>query len=386
MSNDGGGDAWTIRSGFSRLSYTFRNKYLLDATLRLDGSSRFAPDKRWGAFPGVSLAWRVSEEPFARNLGPVQSLKLRASYGETGNQEGIGLYDYLQLITIGRGSPYPFGAGGQDQSAFLSGMVSTSRTWETIATSNFGLDATLGSNVDFTFDYFIKNNKDMLIPVAYPTLLGAVPPFSNAGQLKTRGFETSLGWRGQVGGVQFGARAILSDARNSVVNYGGQDTYTLGLNYVREGYPINTYFGHVFDGLIRTQAELDAYRQLEGVPSDIGIGDAKFKDLNGDGKISVYGDSPGQDGDVINLGNTSPRYTYGLNLDNKWRGFDLGIFLQGVGKRTLFRDGDYRMPWSDWWRRSASGRASRSISRSSSPRSACPATSRRPSTGSSRRR
>ena len=199
MSNDGGGDAWTIRSGFSRLSYTFKNKYLLDATLRLDGSSRFAPDKRWGAFPGVSLAWRVSEEPFARNLGPVQSLKLRASYGETGNQEGIGLYDYLQLITIGRGYPYPFGAGGQDQSAFLSGMVSTSRTWETIATSNFGLDATLSPNIDVTFDYFIKNNKDMLIPVAYPTLLGAVPPFSNAGQLKTRGFETSLGWRGQVG-------------------------------------------------------------------------------------------------------------------------------------------------------------------------------------------
>jgi len=350
MSNDGGGDAWTIRSGFSRLSYTFRNKYLLDATLRLDGSSRFAPDKRWGAFPGVSLAWRVSEEPFARKLGPVQSLKLRASYGETGNQEGIGLYDYLQLITIGRGSPYPFGAGGQDQSAFLSGMVSTSRTWETIATSNVGLDATLSSNIDFTFDYFIKNNKDMLIPVAYPTLLGAVPPFSNAGQLKTRGFETSLGWRGQVGGLQLAARAILSDARNSVVNYGGQDTYTLGLNYIREGYPLNTYFGYVFDGLIRTQAELDAYTQLGGVPSDIGIGDAKYKDLNGDGKISLYGDSPGQDGDVMNLGNTSPRYTYGLNLDNKWRGFDLGIFLQGVGKRTLFRDGDYRMPWSDWWR------------------------------------
>src|SRR5206468_12171223 len=99
-----------------------------------------------------------------------------------------------------------------------------------------------------------------------------------------------------------------------------------------------------------TQAELDAYKLLGGVPSDIGIGDARFKDLNGDGKISIYGDTPGDDGDVVNLGNTAPRYTYGMNLDLKWNRFDLGVFMQGVGKRTLFRDGDYRMPWSDWWR------------------------------------
>jgi len=229
-------------------------------------------------------------------------------------------------------------------------MVSTSRTWETIGTTNMGVDARLSSNVDFTFDYFIKNNRDMLIPVTYPSLLGAQPPFSNAGQLKTWGFETSVGWKGRVGEVEVGARAILSDAKNKVVNYGGQDTYGLGLNYIRQGYPVNTYFGYVFDGLIRTQAELDAYKLIAGVPSDIGIGDARYKDVNGDGKISLYGDVPGQDGDVINLGNTSPRYTYGVNLDLKWNGFDVGAFFQGVGKRTLFRDWDYRMPWSDWWR------------------------------------
>ncbi len=305
MSTGGGGTQWAIRSLFSRLSYGFSNKYLLDATLRYDGSSRFNPDNRWGFFPGVSVAWRISEEPFARrHLAAFDNLKLRASYGENGNQEGIGLYDYLQLISVGRQWPYdpyyPFGAGRQDQSAYLDSMVSKSRTWETIATSNVGLDATLlSSKLDFTFDYFIKHNRDMLIPVTYPSLLGAVPPYSNAGRLKTWGFETSLG---------------------------------------------------VFDGLIRTQAELDAYKLIPGVPSDIGIGDARYKDVNGDGKISLYGDAPGQDGDVVYLGNTSPRYTYGLNLDAKWRSFDLSVFLQGVGKRTLFREGDYRMPWSDWWR------------------------------------
>ncbi|PYP94990.1 MAG: SusC/RagA family TonB-linked outer membrane protein [Gemmatimonadetes bacterium] len=356
MATGGGGEQWAIRSLFSRLSYGFSNKYLLDATLRYDGSSRFSPDKRWGFFPGVSVAWRVSEEPFARrHLALFDNLKLRASYGENGNQEGIGLYDYLQLITIGRQWPYdpyyPFGAGRQDQSAYLSGMVSTNRTWETIATSNVGVDATLlSSKLDFTFDYFIKNNRDMLVPVAYPSILGAVPPYSNAGRVKTWGFETSLGWKGHVRAVQVSARASLSDAKNKVVNYGGQDTYDLGWNYIREGYPVSSYFGYVFDGLIRTQAELDAYKKIPGVPSDIGIGDARYKDVNGDGKISLYGDTPGKDGDVVYLGNTSPRYTYGLNLDAKWRRLDVSIFMQGVGKRTLFRDGEYRMPWSDWWR------------------------------------
>jgi TonB-linked SusC/RagA family outer membrane protein len=361
MQTGGGGEQWALRSLFSRLSYSFRNRYLMDATLRYDGSSRFAPDKRWGLFPGVSLAWRLSEEPFARRrLASFDDLKLRLSYGETGNQEGIKLYDYLQSISIGRKWPYdpfyPFGQGRQEQSAYLDGMVAKNRTWETIATRNVGLDATLwSSRLNVTFDYFVKRNKNMLIPITYPDILGAIPPFSNAGELSTHGFETSVGWKGALADVQYAARFVLSDAVNKVVNYGGQDTYVLGLNavwdgHIREGYPVNSYFGYVFDGLIRNQAELDAYKLIPGVPSDIGIGDARYKDVNGDGKISLYGDAPGQDGDVVYLGNLAPRYTYGMNLDLKWKRFDLGVFLQGVGKRTLFREGDYRMPWSDWWR------------------------------------
>ncbi|HEV8380231.1 MAG TPA: TonB-dependent receptor [Gemmatimonadales bacterium] len=360
MWTGGGGSQWAIRSLFSRVSYGFRNKYLLDATVRYDGSSRFAPEHRWGFFPGVSVAWRLSEEPLVRRrLGASDDLKLRFSYGRNGNQEGINLYDYLQLISIGRGYYYPFGQGGQDQSAFLSGMASQARTWETIATTNVGLDATLlSSRLEVSFDYFVKRNQDMLVPVTYPDLLGADPPFSNAGQLKAWGFESAVGYRGQVGGLQYSARLSLSDAQNKVVNYGGQDTYVLGYNRIRQGYPMDTYFGYVFDGVIRTQAELDAYRYVngdpgqprEGVPTNIAIGDARFKDVNGDGKISLYGDQPGQDGDVVNLGNLAPRYTYGMNLSASWKRLDLGVFFQGVGKRTLFREGDYRMPWSDWWR------------------------------------
>src|SRR4029078_12482932 len=119
---------------------------------------------------------------------------------------------------------------------------------------------------------------------------------------------------------------------------------------IREGDPLDTYYAYVFDGVIRDQKELDEYKQLEGVPGDIGIGDARFKDVNGDGKISLYGDKPGETGDVINVGTTAPRFNYGINLNAKFKGFDLGVFLQGVGKRTLYRTGDYSMPWSEWWR------------------------------------
>ncbi|WP_121357284.1 SusC/RagA family TonB-linked outer membrane protein [Flavisolibacter nicotianae] len=346
----GGADHWAIGSYFSRVGYVFDDKYMLEGNLRYDGSSRFQlADKRWGLFPGISAGWRISKESFFKNISLVNDLKLRASYGTTGNQEGIGLYDFIQKISLG--GAYPFGAGRQDPAASLNGMVAYKRTWETLINKNVGLDASLLSRkLSLSFDWFTKRNKDMLISVAYPTFLGATAPTSNAGELKTWGFETSLGWSDKIGKFQYSARVLVSDAQNKLVNLGGSNTYTLGLNGYREGYPINSYFAYVFDGLIRNQAELDAYKKLGGVPSDIGIGDARFKDLNNDGKISLYSDKPGSDGDVKYVGTTSPRYNYGINLSAKYGGLDLAVFLQGVGQRTLFRTGDYSMPWSDWWR------------------------------------
>ncbi len=353
MSNDGGGNHWAINSVFTRLNYIFNREYLLEANIRYDGSSRFADGQRWGFFPGISAAWRIIERPFIRNLNVFDDLKLRVSYGETGNQEGIGLYDHLQLITTtGRPNPYPFGAGSQSRSAALVGMVATNRTWETLVNKNVGLDASfLRNRLNFTFDYFIKTNRNLLIPVTYPTLLGAIPPYSNSGELQTKGFELTLGYKGgNSGGFEYNARVLLSDARNLLVNYGGADTYAPGMNFVREGYPLNTYFAYEFDGLIRDQKELEEYKQLQGVPSDIGIGDARFKDINGDGIISPYSNVPGEDGDVINVGSIIPRYNFGVNLGARYAGFDISVFLQGIAKRTMFREGEYAMPWSDWWR------------------------------------
>ena len=259
------------------------------------------------------------------------------------------MYDFIQQINLS--GAYPFGAGRQDPAASLQGMVAYSRTWETLINQNIGLDAAFLSNkLDFSFDYFVKRNKDMLINVTYPSMLGAVPSSSNAGELKTWGFETSLGYNDKIGDFQYSARVILSDAQNKLVNLGGANTYVLGLNSYREGYPINSYFSYVFDGVIKTQKELDDYKLLEGVPSDIGFGDAMFRDLNGDRKISLYSDTPGDDADVKFVGDLSPRYSYGINLSTKYKGFDLGVFFQGVGKRTIYRVGEYSIPWTDWWR------------------------------------
>lgn len=356
MSNDAAAEHWATGSVFGRIGYNFRNKYILETNFRYDGSSRFAPSNRWRMFPGVSASWRISQEDFLKDSPIFNELKLRASYGQTGNQEGIRLYDYIQLLKLrddgwGGKVVYPFGNGSQTQSIKLDVLAGVDRSWEILENANVGIDAAfLDSRLGLSFDYFVKMNNNMLIPVTYPSMLGATPPESNSGKLRTNGFELTLNWADKIGNVEYSAQFQLSDAVNKLVNYGGADTYELGLNKTREGYPINSYFAYEYDGVISNQQELDEYKKLGGVPSNIGIGDAKFKDINHDGKISTYGDKEGDDGDAIYVGSITPRFNFGLNLGAKWNNFDISVFFQGVGKRTLFREGEFAMPWSDWWR------------------------------------
>lgn len=350
MQNNASAEHWATGSAFARIGYNYKHKYILETNFRYDGSSRFAPGNRWRMFPGVSASWRISQEEFMKDSNVFNELKLRASYGQTGNQEGIRLYDYIQLLRL-RDTTYPFGSGSQAQAIGLDVLAGVDRSWEILENINVGIDAAfLDSRLGVSFDYFVKRNNNMLIPVTYPSMLGATPPDSNSGKLRTNGFELTLNWADKIGEVEYSATFQLSDAKNKLVDYGGQDTYELGLNATREGYPINSYFAYVYDGVIKDQAELDAYKQLEGVPSNIGIGDAKFKDLNGDGRISTYGDAEGDDGDAEYVGSITPRFNFGLTLGAKWNNFDISLFFQGVAKRTLFRTGEFSMPWSDWWR------------------------------------
>ena len=350
------GNAWTINSFFSRVNYTFKNRYIIEGTLRADGSSRFDPDHRWGYFPGVNAAWRLGEEGFMKNLNLFDDLKVRASYGEMGNQSGIGLYDYIQLISL-NSDYYPFGGGTKGQMAKSGNIVSTSRTWETIQTTNIGLDfATLKNRLYGSFDYFWKENKNMLIPKTYPSMLGADAPSTNSGHLSIRGWEVALGWRDQINDFSYSVRFNLSDARNQVVERVGSNLIKLGLNETPTDYPLNSFFGYEFDGIIQNEQELKDYIARfpnGGIPGDLSVGDAKYKDLDGDGKLSVLGDGKEGSGDVKYLGDKNPRYNFGMNLSAAYKGFDFSAFIQGVGRRTMFLEGEASKPMAEAWFQSA---------------------------------
>lgn len=350
------GNAWTINSFFSRINYTFKDRYIIEGTLRADGSSRFDPDHRWGWFPGVNAAWRLGEESFVKNSRIFDDLKIRASYGEMGNQSGIGLYDYIPLISIS-GNYYPFGNGQKGQMASSSSLVSTSRTWETIQVTNIGLDfATLENRLYGSFDYFWKENKNMLIPRTYPAILGSSAPASNSGHLSIRGWEISIGWRDKVKDFSYSVRFNLSDARNKVVERIGNNLISAGLNATPTGYPLNSFFGYEFDGIIQNEQELQEYIASfpnGGIPGDLSVGDAKYKDLDKDGKLTILGDGEEGSGDAIYLGDKNPRYNFGMNLSAEYKGFDFSALIQGVGRRTVFLEGEARKPMSEAWYESA---------------------------------
>lgn len=349
------GNAWTINSFFSRLNYGFANKYFIEATLRGDGCSRFAPGERWGYFPGVNATWRIGEESFIKPLNIFDDLKFRASYGKMGNQSNIGPYDFIELINISR-NYYPFGNGAKGQMANQSNLVSTSRTWETIRSVNIGTDFSfLNNRLYGSFDYFWKTNENMLISITYPSILGIAAPSTNSGELKIHGWEIILGWRDQISDFKYSVRASLSDAQNEIAKRIGNSIIGYGNNRTPVGYPMDSYFGYVFDGIIQNEQELAEYKSRfpnSGTVQDkrIQVGDAKYKDLNGDGNLTEYADG---DGDLVYLGNTNPRYNFGFNLNAEYKGFDLGAFFQGVGKRTMFLEGDASKPFNAPWYQSA---------------------------------
>ncbi len=342
---------WAIESLFSRVGYIYKNRYILEANLRYDGSSRFHPDTRWGFFKGVLGSWRASDESFVKDLGIFDELKFKVSWGETGNQSGIGLYDYIPQINVG--GSYPFGGGTKAVSAWQAGMVSLDRTWETVQTQNIGVEATvLNNRLSVSYDYFIKRNKDMLIPVTYPAVLGSSAPYSNNGELKTWGFEATVNWKDKVGEFDYYVSAFVSDNQNELVNLGGIDAYEEGLVRAREGYPLNSVFGYVWDGIIQNDTELAEYKKIENIHTQIGVGDARYKDVDGNGKMDAFGDkSKGEAGDLVYLGTTNPRYSFGIQGGANFKGFDFAFAFQGIGKRTYFRTGnEVIIPFGQMWR------------------------------------
>ncbi|MDE6061761.1 MAG: SusC/RagA family TonB-linked outer membrane protein, partial [Duncaniella sp.] len=245
-------ETWAMNSYFGRLNYNFDERYLFEANIRYDGSSRLAPGRRWHAFPSFSAAWRISQEEWFR-VEPINSFKLRASWGQLGNGAILGLYDYI--ATISRG------INMGEASYYQSAMASVDKTWEIISSTNIGLDmGFLNNTITLTADYYWKKNDNMLANVTLPHIVGITVPKSNVGTLKSWGWEVEVGYRNRFGDVDFNASVSLSDADNKVVSYKGQNTIAEGSVDILEGYPLNSIWGYKTDGMWQSRQEYLDYK------------------------------------------------------------------------------------------------------------------------------
>lgn len=337
---------------FGRVNYDYRGKYLMEASVRADGTSRFPSDGRWGIFPSVSAGWRFTEEPFMKNLRHWWSNgKLRLSYGALGNQQ-VSNYLYLQRITSSTLS-YLFDDSGKAKSTSVTDPMSSDLSWETVKTWNAGLDLNfLNSRLSFTGDYFIRKTEDMLTEsLTLPSVYGASTPTANCADLRTNGWEVTLSWKDRlmVGGSPFdyGITAMVGDYQTVITKY-SNDSKIFSDYY--EGKKLGEIWGYHVPKLFDTDEEAAAYQESIGNSSNVyqrvynmqnGLGklmagDVMFEDRDGSGSIGIGSGTVDDPGDMMVIGNTTPRYSYSFRLDFSWKGFDLSAFFQGIGKRDWY--------------------------------------------------
>lgn len=321
--NGGRYGKWGLRSYFTRLNYTFSDKYLFEANGRYDGSSRFVDQKRYSFFPSFSAGWRISQEDFWDNLGnTVNELKLRGSWGKTGNQ-AVDLYSYYRTLNLVN---YTF-SGVPTQGYIEQRLTNEDITWETTTQSNIGLDAQLLNNrITFAVDYYQKRTNGILLLLPIPATIGLNPSAQNAGIVDNKGWEFSLGARHKFGELHYNGNVNFSINQNEVINLAGTGPYISGSDIdpryiIGEGYAINSHWGYKTAGLFQTEEEINKYPTLQAGTKP---GDVKFVDLNGDGKINAD--------DMTYLGTSFPKYTFGSSHNLTYKGFTLNLLLQGAAK------------------------------------------------------
>ncbi|AQG80985.1 SusC/RagA family TonB-linked outer membrane protein [Spirosoma montaniterrae] len=339
-----------LSSVFGRVNYSFADRYIAEFNFRYDGSSRFAAGNRWGFFPSVAAAWRLTEESFARGLRDrFGDWKLRASFGVLGNQN-VGDFQYQSTYFA---VPNVYAFNNAPVAGTGISLANPNITWERAQTFNLGLDAAvLRNRLTFSLDYFDKLTRDILINPSVPGLFGgnqgtingafpnAVPDF-NAAQVRNQGWEVSATYRQTVGQARHSLTLNVADSRNRVVRLDGQTNINqigeLAI-ILKEGLPVRSYFGYQTDGYFQNLEQL----QTGPFPSfvnqaDLRPGDIRYKDQNGDGIIN--------ENDRVVLGNPFPRYTFGATYNVTWKGFDLNLFVQGVGRRAMFLRGEAFQPF-----------------------------------------
>lgn len=345
---------WATAGYFGRVNYDYEGIWLLELNGRYDGSSRFPASDRWAFFKSASAGYRISEQDFFNPIKDVVSnAKLRASFGEIGN-EAVGSNMYLEtMASRTAASTYWLADDGTKVVAYdLPRLVSSTLKWERIQTIDFGLDiGFLNNNLNFTFDWYQRNTKDMLAPgKTMPQVLGATAPYVNAGELRTRGWELSVDWRHKINDVMLYANANIGDFVTDIMKW-DNDTKLLNSNYSGKRY--GDIWGFETDRYF-TADDFNADGSYKaGVASQIGLqqgtfvfgpGDIKFKDLDGSGVIDGGKGTADDHGDLKVIGNFTPRYQYSFRLGAEWKGFDLDLFFQGVGKRSMWTQSAFVMP------------------------------------------
>ena len=318
--NSGNAAEYALQSLFGRINYSFKAKYLLEAVIRNDGSSRFAPSNRWAVFPSVSAGWRISEESFFEPMKNVLSdLKLRASWGQLGNQD-IGYYPYQATIVTGQN--YTFGGQPVDGIAPVKGVNRDIR-WETTTSTNFGLDAVLlNGTITFTGDYFIRNTSDILLSLPVMGAFGLDVPVINAGSVQNKGVELAGGYHLRKSEFTFDLNANVAFIKNEITSLAGTGPFPNGSTIQGVGLPINSLYGWVAQGLFQSTEEIANHADQSGMGGPVAPGDIKYKDLNGDEVIN------GEDRQY--LGNYYPETTFGINISASYKGFDATLFFQGA--------------------------------------------------------
>ena len=333
MTNSGSGTEYASNSFFGRIMYDYDGRYLIQANVRHDGSSRFARNYRWGTFPSVSAGWVVTREKFMEGTYPWLSfLKLRGSWGMLGNERiGSDYFPYLALMTFGDAIFYDKdGNKLSDKTAAQRELAVEDITWETTTSTDVGVD--LGFFKDrlrATFDYYWKQTEDMLLSVNIPYLMGYSNPNSNAGSMKTTGFDLEVGWKDTVGELSYGVSFNLSDFQSRITKMNGSDQIN-GSKIHRVGGYFNEWYGYVSDGIYQTQEEVNNSATYN---SAVTVGDIRYKDISGpdgvpDGKITSE--------DRVLLGNSLPRFQYGGTVNLAWKGIDFSLAFQGIGKQTSY--------------------------------------------------
>lgn len=317
---------WRMLSYFGRVNYAFDGKYLAEFNLRADGSSRFAKGNRWGYFPSVSAGWRLSEEGFVKNLGIFDNLKLRASWGKLGNQN-IGsssnsdYFPYLTVLSQDYANSYNYN-NTLAPGAAVTGLVDPDITWETTTSTDIGIDMGFFKNrLSIEADYFMKKTTDIIVQLPIPLIMGGLTaPFENIGEMKNNGFELNVNWQDNVSkDFSYNIGANLTYIDNEVVKFrGGKSPDQLYL--IREGYSYKTLYGFIQEGVYQSDEEAKQHMHSNGYVPE--AGDLRYKDVNGDGKLDYQ--------DKQEIGNTIPKFTYGINAGLTWKNFDLNLQFAGI--------------------------------------------------------